>query len=467
MTNRSGKGSNNRIAALVAAYEQDGLAVFLDQDAFLELINFYLNKGAFKTALSISQHASGHYPYSSDFYLHQAHIHLENNHFSLALDVLEQALSFSPSDFDLILLRAEAFIYLNRIEDALASLAPIKLEAQRKELCDIYIVEALAYECLDDFEHMFYALKAALQANPKSESAFVKIGLSMDAARKHKEASVLFQWVIDQHPYSSLAWYHLGHAQAYLAHNEEAIEAYEYAFLTDTKFEDAYFSCADLCFEMHHFERALDIYKEIGSRFGTDSDLLQRIGSCYHQQSLHETARKYFEQAARLDPHNDEVFYHLGECYAAQEKWARATEFFRKAIRMDGDREEYYLALSEAAFELGRFDTAENAYRKALDLAPDNIQVWLNFAWFLLEMMRAQEALVILEEANELLMDTELNYSYIACLFAVGQRQKAIQKLTIALNENYMGYTWLFEWVPALRSDTEVNAIISLYAPDE
>lgn len=468
MTDQPGKGGNNRrIAALVATYEQEGLAVFLDQDAFLELIKFYLNKEKSKTALAIAQHASSHYPYSSDFYLHQAHIYLQNNQYTLALDILEQALSFAPADFELTLLRAEAFIYLNREEEALASLAPVKLEVQNKELCDVYIVEALAYEYLDDFKHMFYALKAALHANPKSIAVFSKIGLSMDAARKHEEASVLFRWVIDQYPYSSLAWYYLGHAQAYLAHNEEAIEAYEYAFLTDAHFEDAYFNCADLCFEMHHFERALDIYKEIGNRFGTDSDLLERIGRCYHHQSLHETARKYLEQAARLDPHNDEVFYHLGECYAAQEKWAKAAEFFRKAIRMDAEREEYYLALSETAFELGRFDVAENAYRMALELAPDNIQAWLNFAWFLLEMMRAQEALSILEEANELLIDTELNYSYIACLFAANKRQEAIQKLTIALNEDYMGYSWLFEWVPRLRSDKEVNAIIALYAPDE
>ena len=467
MTNQSDKEGSNRIAALVAAYEQEGLAVFLDQDAFLKLIDYYLKKKNKETALSIAKHASGHYPYSSDFYLHQAHIHVQKSNFSLALDVLEQALSFTPADFELLLLRAEVFIYLNRIEEALASLAPLKLEAQKKDLCDIYIVEALAYEFLDDFEHLFYALRAALYANPKSKAAFSKIGLGMDAARKHEEASVLFQWVINEHPYSSLAWYNLGHAQAYLGNNEEAIEAYEYAFLTNPHFESAYFHYADLCFDMHHFERALDIYQEISERFDSDSDLLLRIGSCYHHQSLHDTARKYLEKAARLDPHNDEVFYHLGECYAAQEKWSKAYEFFRKAIRMDSEREEYYLALSETAFELGHFETAEKAYQSALELAPDNVQIWLNFAWFLLEMMRQKEALDLLEEAHDLLIDTELHYGYTACLFATGRRQEGIQQLTSALNEDYMGYSWLFEWMPELRSDKEVNAIIALYAPDE
>lgn len=467
MTGGSKKGRNNRLAALVATYEQEGLAVFLDQDSFLELINYYLDKEELKTALVIAEYASNHYPYSSDFYTGQAHIHLQANNFSLALNVLEQALSFTPADFELTLLRAEIFTYLNRTGDTFASLAPLKLEAKKNELCDIYIVEALAYEHLGDFEHMFYALRAALYANPKNKAVFLKIGLSMDASRKHEEASILFQWVIDEHPYASLAWYNLGHAQAYLGKNEEAIEAYEYAFLTNANFEDAYFNCADLCFDMHHFERALDIYKEIGERFGTDSDLLLRIGSCYHHQRMHDTARKYLEQAARLDPHNDEVFYHLGECYVAQEKWSKAYEFFRKAIRMDSEREEYYLAFSETAFELGDFEATENAYQTALELAPDNIQVWLNYAWFLLEMIRPKEALALLEEANDLLVDAELRYSHIACLFAGRRREEGIQKLTEALDEDYTGYTWLFEWVPELRSDREVNAIIALYAPND
>ena len=466
MTDQPDKEGDEKLAALIATFEREGLAVFLDQESFVVLIDHYIHNEQFDTALSIAQHASTHYLYSSDFYLRQAQAHLRLNRPSQALDILEQALSFTPSDFELSLLRAEVFIYLNRIKEGLASLAPFKLEAKKEDLCEILIVEAFAYEHRGDFEHMFYALKAALYANPNNKEALTKAGLSMDACRKYEEGGELFQWIIDQNPYSSAAWYNLGQAQAYLSKNEEAIEAYEYAFLIDSNFEDAYYDCADLCFEMHHFERALDIYKEIGERFATDSHLLLRVGSCYHRLRLHETARLFLEKAARVDPHNDEVFYHLGECYAAQEKWAKAYEFFRKSIRMESEREEYYLALAETAFELGRFDSAEKAYQSALELAPDNAQIWLDFAWFLLEMMRSDEALALLEEVHDSLVDSELKYGFIACLFAAKRRQEAIQQLTVALHDDYMGYTWLFEWVPVLRMDKEVNAIIALYRPE-
>ena len=467
MTNHSGKGENTRLAALIATYEQEGLAVFLNPESFIELIDHYIVNEQFNTALSIAQYASSHYRYSTDFYARQAQVYIRLNEYDQALNVLEQALSFSPNDFELSLLRAEVFIYLDRIQEGLASLAPFKLVAQQQDLCEIFIVEALAYETSGDFEHMFYALKAALHANPKNKTALSKAGLSMDACRKYEEGSELFQWVIDQNPYASLAWHSLGQAQAYLGHNEEAIEAYEYAFLTDPTFEDAYYDCAELCMEMQHFERALDIYKDIGQRFDVDSGLLLGMGSCYHRLSLHETARFYLEKAARIDPHNDEIFYHLGECYAAQEKWVKACEFFRKAIRMESEREEYYLALAEASFELGRFDVSEEAFQSALDLGPDNAQIWLDYAWFLLEMMRSDEALETLEEVHDLLLDTELQYGYIACLFSAGRRQEAIHQLTMSLTDNYLGYTWLFEWVPELRNDKEVNAIIALYQPEE
>jgi len=132
---------------------------------------------------------------------------------------------------------------------------------------------------------------------------------------------------------------------------------------------------------------------------------------------------------------------------------------------MNDEDENYYQALAEAAFATNDFSEAEKAYDTALDLAPDNSQMWLDIAWFYIEMLRPQEALNLLEEANETLYEAELEYSYIACLFSNGQRKEGLAKLAEVLTENYLEHPYLFDWHPPLRSDAEVLALISLFRP--
>jgi tetratricopeptide (TPR) repeat protein len=457
---------DTRIVDLVTAYETGESTAFLDVEAYHDLIEYYQNEEQFEKALTVARLACEQYKFSTDFYVQQAQLLIYTNRHTQALEILELALTFAPGDFELNLLLAEAFIRTGKNQAGLARLAPYKLQASAEDLSEILLVESIAYERQGQYEHMFYALKAALEADLTNERALERVSLCTDFCRKHEEACGLYNKIIDEDPYNAYAWYYLGQALAYLRKSEDALEAYEYAFLADPDFEDAYLEFAELSFENHQPDKALETYNEMAERFGTDGDLLLRMGSCYHEMYQHETAIAYLEQAARIEPHNDEVIFKIGECYAAQEKWAVALSFFRKAIRMNGEDENYYQALAEAAFSVNDFDAAEKAYDVALDLAPDNSQLWLDLAWFYLEMLRPQDALRVLEEANETLYEAEIAYSYIACLLAGGQRQQALAKLAEVLLDYYPEHTYLFDWQPLLRNDAEVNAVISLYRPE-
>lgn len=455
-----------RIVDLVATYETTGANIFLDEEAYHDLIEYYQGEEQFEKALNVVSQACEQYRFSTDFYARQAQLLIYTNRHEKALEVLERALTFAPGDFELNLLLAEAFIRTGKFQAGLARLAPFKLQASKEDLSEILLVESIAYERQAAYEHMFYALKAALEADWTNERALERISLCTDFCRKHAEACTLYQHIIDEDPYNSFAWYYLGQALAYLRKYEAALQAYEYAYLAEPDFEEAYLEFADLSFDTNQLTDALATYQEMAERFGTDSYLLLCMGSCYHEMGQHETARAYLEQAARIEPHNDEVIFKIGECYAAQEKWSIALSFFRKAIRMNKEDESYYQALGEAAFATNDFETAENAYETALNLAPDNSQMWLDLAWFYLEMLRAEEALSLLAEANETLYEAEITYSYIACLIGNGRRQEGLSKLAEVLINKYAEHTSLFDWQPLLRTDAEVNALLSLFRPE-
>ncbi|MEZ4984131.1 MAG: tetratricopeptide repeat protein [Saprospiraceae bacterium] len=456
---------NQQILDLIEAYEQSDVTSFLDQEAFHEIINYYEQEGKRDLALKAARTACDQYRYEPDFYQREVMLLIQGMQWEAAQSTLEKGLGFCPSDGDLILLKAELKIVLGQREEGRQLLEDLKFMADNEMLSDIHLVESLAFEDEGEYGAVFDCLCESLALNPENEPALERFGLLMQMEVNPEPYRDALLSVIDAHPYAHLAWYYLGHAYAMLEEEENAKEAYEYAFLSKPDFEEGYWEYADYCYDLGHYAQAEPVYQEIAEKFGTDSDLLLQMGNCLHFLDKHETARSYLEQAAKLEPHNDEVIFRIGECYAAQEKWQKAVSYFQKAVRMQSEDEVYHHALANAAFELGDSTTALHSYTQALELAPDNKQIWLDFAWFYVETLQLDKAIDLLEEAYETLLDDEIQFAYIACLFAVGKRQQALQMLADVLPESYEGVKWLLEWNLTLRTDRDVVALLSLYKP--
>lgn len=440
-------------------------SVYLDQSAFLDIIDHYLAQGQPDAALKACQQALTQYHYSSDFYLRQAQLLARAQRFPQAHAALDQAEIYSPSDEELSLCRAEIFIMQGLPERGFAILDPLLTTASPELRADIYTLRSLAYEAQTNFADAFRALEKALGALPSHEEALERFANCMVLSERYADAAAVLRMVIDDDPYNWRAWFYLGEAVAELNQDYEALEAYEYAFLIQPDFEEAYFGYAELCFANALYEKALETYREIADRFTADGLLLQRQGSCLLQLEQYTAARQQLQHAARLEPHNDEIIYQIASCYAAQAQWRRAYNSYQQAIRMAPEREEYHRGLAQAAYELGKVDEAELAYRDALLLGPDNYESWLDLAWLLLETGRAHEAVEILTEANELLIVAELQYSYIAVLLATGRRQQALLKLGEVLAQDYTYHHYLFDWLPETRQDPDVLALLALHQP--
>jgi len=339
----------------------------------------------------------------------------------------------------------------------------LKKNADNELLCEIFVCEALVYEILEEYERVFYALKAALLENPRHQEALERIWLCIETTKKYEESIKLHQEILDLDPYSYLAWYNLGHAQSYLGNYNEAVEAYEYAYIINPQFEFAYRDCAELCFEIKKYLKALNCYLELLEQVKTDSDIYFCIGQCYQQLKEYDAARSYYTQTLQSDPLNDEVLYFIGECYAEEGEWKSALRYYKKAMRIEDAREEYFAALGEAYLELGELKKAETNFKIALDLAPDQIQFWMQYTGFLIETDRVEEALEALKEAENYSEGAEILYCRIACLFALGRRQEAFYWLGEALNEDYELHNSLFEMIPSLANDAEVVSLIAAY----
>ncbi len=461
---------NNRhsqtITDLVAEYEamvEQGTVSFLNGNDCNRLIEYYEEDDQLERALEVVDFALTTHRYSYEFYFKKAHLLLHNNQAGLAMEVLDEAAAYAPAAKEIDLLRAEALVYLKRQEEAAALVEDLKTTTDRQLLSDIYYVESLIYESQEQHERMFFALQETLALNPGHPSALERMWTCIEAGKKYEESLLLHEELLERDPYAYMAWYNLGHTHAYFGSYPEAIECYEFALVINERFEFAFRDCADLCFEIKQYRKALDYYQEIHERFTPDGDLLLRIGQCHQNTGQYRMARTFYEKALSLDPLDDEVFFHLGECFAEEGKWPDAIRYFNKALSIEEGQEEYFAALADAYYHTGAYLQAEPNFVKAIELAPQESRHWIQYACFLMETGQTGKALEALEEAEIYATGSELIYTRIACLCIAGRKKEALYWLGEALAEDYEKHSLLFDLVPELGNDPDILSVIAGY----
>ena len=445
---------------------EKGGVFFPNEGQYLDLINYYEGEYLFERALEVTDFAIFQYSISLEFHLRKAELLLQTGQAEQALATLDKADRLVPGCLSSSLLRAEGLAELDMPEVAFDLLDAIESGASSKELSQIYAQKGLIHHHLKEYEQEFFMLKAALLEDFDNNDALSRMWYCVEMAKKHHESVELHQYILDQNPFSTLAWYNLGASQQYLAYHEEAIEAYEFAFLTTPGFEFAYRSCAEVCMDIKDYQKALQCYQELLERCEPDDDLFLHIGICYENLKNYPVARTFFEQAVAFNPMNDEALFHIGTSYAGQKKWKKAIASFLKAIRINELDENYYAALGEAFYKTGKYKDAEIHFKAAADIAPEMADYWIRLARFYMDTQRIDEALSVLDEAEEHTFGSQILYYRSAFLFKMGKRREALLVLEEALCEDFYAHGSMFSLLPMMAKDSEVKAVISIFQPE-
>jgi len=454
---------------LISEYEamsQEGTVGFYEETVFLRIIEHYENGHDIENALSAIDHALSQHPFSYSLLIRKAHLLMDKDCFHSALETLEKAEAYSPTSIEIKLAKVEVLVELNYVEDAFEIIYELKSRAIGREKSEIYIQESRIYEQLNNYDKMFDTLRKALQITPENHEALERIIWATELSGRYLESIELHRKIIDIAPYCGIAWFNLGLAYSCQDDHESAIDAFEYAFIVNEKCEFAYRECAESCIKLGRFEKALECYEEaLEKKIKPDSDLFLKIGYCYEQLNNLPLAKSFFEKSLKLDPQNGDAYYRMGECYSAEERWNRAVTAYQKAIALNDRKEEYLSGLAEAYYQTGKEVLAQEYFRKAADTAPEYSKYWIQYASFLVDTDRVEDALNLLEEAYLYTNGTELMYCRIVCLFEIGKRAEALYLLGQALMDNYDMHDSLFLLQPTLQNDRDIINMIATYQP--
>jgi len=456
---------NLAIINMVSDFEEmcsAGENIYLTEKSFLDIIEYYQDENQYDKAISVADLAIIQFNYRAEFYICKAKLLSRMNKPKECIKVLNIAEKIAPFELEIKLIKIKIFAYSGKVEEALSILDELSSYVTAIDKSEVLISESYIHEVNQDYNAMYEVLKDAIILDPSNEEALDRFWFSIEFSKNYYGAISFLNKVLDETPYSYMAWYNLGEAYSCVGEYEKAIFALEYAFIIKEDFQNAYFECAELCLQVKKFSKALSIYNEAINLFGIDEDILLNIADCHRELGNLSAAKYNLYKALKYDPYNDEVYFKLGLCYTLEKNWNNAIKSFHKAIAIEENTEEYFLELAEAYYTLGSYEKADFFYRKATTIAPEESHYWAKYATFLIKTGEKKLALQLLEKAEDFTFGANILYCKAAALL-LNNENGAVEVLEEALKEEYHTHKILFDIEPELALDKNIVAMIDYY----
>lgn len=455
------------IRELLAQYDnlKNGRAHgFIEEDGFERIIEYYEFKEDYKTALEAAVYASDQYTYSASLLLKKAGLLLALRRYTDALDVIERAAVLDSGDIALYILKTDALLALDRQEEAAQLLEEAIHKYDGEERIDLLFELADVYDDYEEFEKIFDCLRMILQQDPTNEEALNKICFWTDFTGRNEESITLHKWIIDEHPFSELAWFNLGAAYQGLKLYEKSIDAYQYAVAIDEKFDFAYRNMADAYLRLRKYKEAIEALERVLVLARPEAVIYEAIGHCFDKQAQYAQARFYYKKASHLEPEDSHLYYRMACTYMNEAGWKNAIKCLETAIRIDKLHPEYHLALGRCFMETNQIDEAITYLANVVRVRPKNINGWVELLNAFMLGGFYEDALEYAAFAFEQTDRKSIFLYYISMLlFITGKNKEALVQLESGLNANPKQVKKFIELNPAILQMQPVVELIARY----
>jgi tetratricopeptide (TPR) repeat protein len=201
--------------------------LFFDEETYEQLSEYYLLKSRWDMAMKACRMGLQQYPYSLELLLDKVQLHANYEQFDEAMEVLDKAAIFNPSDNEITYMRGVISNLMGNYEEAIEHLREALLLSDEKET--VYFQLAQTYQNWQKFAEAAHFYKKAIRHKFHEEIAFYELVFCLEQANKLEENLSYFKELVDNDPYSHFAWFALGMMHSRLGKHEDAAFSYDYA----------------------------------------------------------------------------------------------------------------------------------------------------------------------------------------------------------------------------------------------
>ena len=437
---------------------------FIEEDAFEQIIAYYDDKDDINEALEASEIALEQFPYSAHLMIKKADLLLANRKYQDALNILETAELYDSNDVNLYILKTDAYLALDQQAKAVTLLEDALQLFQGEERLDLLFELADVYDDYEEFDKVFDCLKLILEEEPNNEEALYKICFWTDFTGRNEESIHLHQQIIEDFPYSELAWFNMAAAYQGLKLYEKSIDAYKYAVAIDEKFDYAYRNMGDAYLRLRKYKEAIEVLERVLELSRPEDVIYEAIGHCYHRMGNIAQARFNYKKAVHLNPDDSKLHYKIAVTYMLEEQWQPAIKQLDNAMRIHRSITEYNLAMGECRMHLGQFKEAIQYFNLVVRQKTKNVAGWEALIKCLLSANYYDDALLQSVNAMKATDGKPIFLFYqSSALFLNGKSKEALLKLEMAMEKSPKQLKKFIDLNPSILQNSQVVDILARY----
>ncbi|HTL07907.1 MAG TPA: tetratricopeptide repeat protein [Chitinophagaceae bacterium] len=437
---------------------------FLDEDSFEKIIDHYDEAEDLSMALEAVDLATTQYPYSSSLHLKKADLLIATRRYADALSILDKAEILDSSDINLYILKTDAYLALDQQEKAVVILENALQHFEGEERIDLLFELADVYDDYEEFDKIFDCLKLILEQDPINEEALYKICFWTDFTGRNEESIKLHKQIIEDYPYSELAWFNLAAAYQGIKLYEKAIDAYKYALVIDEKFDYAYRNMGDAYIRLRKYKDAIEVLEKVLELSRPEEVIYEAIGYCFDRMKNYAQARFYYRKATHLNQGNSKLYYKIARTYINEQQWPQAVKQLDTAMQIHRNYPDYNLAMGECKMNLGDIKEAIQCFSVVVRARPKNVAGWQALICCLYIAEFYDEAT---EQVLAALKHTENKplflYYYSAVCFASGKSKEGLLELERALHRAPKLVKKFVELNPSILQNQQVVDLLARF----
>jgi tetratricopeptide (TPR) repeat protein len=437
---------------------------FIEEEAFERLIDYFDENDDLASAVEAVNYAIEQFPYSSSLHIKKADLLIATRRYREALSLLDKAELLDSNDINLYILKTDAHLALDNQEKAAALLEKAIHVFQGEDKTELLFELADVYDDYEEFDKVFNCLKLILDQDPTNEEALYKICFWTDYTGRNEESIKLHQKIIDEFPYTQLAWFNLGAAFQGLKLYEKSIDAYQYAIAIDEKFDYAYRNMGDAYLRLHKYREAIEVLQKVLELSMPEEVIYEALGHCYEKLKNYAQARFNYRKASHLNSTDSHLYYKIAGTYMSEGYWDSAVKNIENAMRINKSQPDYHLALAKCYVQLDRIKDAVIHFSNFIKARPKNNNGWK-------ELIKCLYDAEYYEEALEQVYNAQKNTNYkplftfykSAILFALGKPKEGLLQLELGLQKSPALIKQFIQLNPSMLQHQSIVELIAAY----
>lgn len=437
---------------------------FIEEEAFEQIVDYFDEKDDLSSAIEAVDIGISQFPYSSILQIKKADLLIATRRYREALSFLEKAELLDKGDINLYILKTDAYLALDQQKKAADILEEAINFFDGDERIELLFELADVYDDYEEFDKVFNCLKLILEQDQTNEEALYKICFWTDYTGRNEEGIKLHQKILDEHPFTELAWFNLGAAYQGVKLYEKAIDAYQYAIAIDEKFDYAYRNMGDAYLRMRRYKDAIEVLQKVLELTRPEDVIYEAIGHCYDKLKNYAQARFHYRKASHLTPEDSHLYYKIACTYMNEAQWESAIKNIEAAMRIHRSKPDYSFVLGLCYMQLNRTKDAIIYFSNFIKARPKNIKGWKELIRCLFNAGFYDEAL---QQVHNAIKNTDnkpiLGFYKAAILLSLTKTKDALFVLESAMEKAPGMVKQMIEFDPSVLQNQQVISILAKY----